>query len=202
MFKFVSNWIAIQYDKPKFMGGEKVLVHIVDKYFTDDLVFWYEDEPEQLKKIRKKVADMRPSLLGNVGKDLRCRNLEGEYESLYGLGSPVKVLFMYSYSCSHCKERAPVLVEVMKEWQSKGVEVMAFCLDPEEDKWRGFVEKYGMQDLHNVIDPDFESRYYKKYHVDITPEMYVLDQNNVIVAKDLHPNQLAPVFKRTLEGRE
>lgn len=198
VFKYVVNWLAIKYEKPKIMGGEKILVHLVDTYFTDDLAFWYKDTPEELKKIRKKVNDMRPSMLGLTGQDLRCKNINGQYETLYGLNSPVTVLFMYSYTCSHCKERAPVLAQIAKEWKAKGVEVYALCLDPEVDKWKAFVEKYGMQDLHNVIDPDFESRYYKKYHVDITPEAYVLDKNHIIVAKDLHPNQLPPIFKKHL----
>ena len=199
MFKFIVNWLAIKYEKPTIMGGEKILVHLVDNFFTDELAYWYDDTPEELKKIRKKVNDMRPSMLGLVGQDLRCKNINGEYETLYGLNSPVTVLFMYSYTCSHCKERAPVLAEILKEWRSKGVEVYALCLDPEVDKWKEFVAKYGMQDFHNVIDPDFESRYYKKYHVDITPEAYVLDQNHIIVAKDLHPNQLPAIFKKTLK---
>ena len=37
-FRFVVNWTAIQYEKPNFMGGEKVLVHLVDTYFTDETV--------------------------------------------------------------------------------------------------------------------------------------------------------------------
>lgn len=199
VFKFVINWIAIKYEKPKMMGGEKILVHLVDNFFTDEQAFWYKDSPEELKKIRKKVADMRPSMVGNVGQDLRCRNINGEYETLYGMGTPIKILWMYSYTCSHCKERTPALVELLAKWKAQGVDVYALCLDPEEDKWKEFVETYNMSSFHNVIDPNYESRYYKKYHVDITPEAFVLDENNIIVAKDLHPNQLESVIEKALK---
>lgn len=194
-FKFVSNWIAIEYEKPKMLGGDAILVHIVDKYFTDELAFWYADTPKELSKIRKKVNDMRPSLVGNIGQDLRCRNINGQYEDLYSLTTPYKIVFMYSYSCHHCQERAPLLKPVVD--QLKGVvDVYALCLDPEEPRWREFVQKYNMQSLHNVIDPNLESRYYRKYHVDITPELYVLDKNNKIIAKDLHPNQVAEIISK------
>ncbi len=199
VFKFIVNWIAIKYEKPEFMGGEKILVHLVDNFFTDELATWYKDSPEELKKIRKKVADMRPSMIGKVGQDLRCKNINGQYETLYGMGAKIKVLWMYSYTCSHCKERSPVMAQILREWKAKGVDVYALCLDPEEDKWKEFVKKYDMEDFHNVIDPNYESRYYKKYHVDITPEAFVLDQNNIIIAKDLHPNQLPPVFEKALK---
>lgn len=199
-YKFVVNWIAIQYEKPTIMGGEVILVHLVDKYFTDDVAArWFPGKPEELAKIRKKVNEMRPSLLGKTGQDLRAKNPLGEYESLYELKSPIKVVFMYSASCSHCQERAPVLRDLLAKWKGK-VEVYALCLDPDEAKWREFIDKYQLQGFHNVIDPKMESRYYYKYHVDITPECYVLDPANVIVAKDLHPNQLEPVFEKVMAG--
>lgn len=198
-FKFVVNWIAIQYEKPTVMGGEAVLVHLVDKYFTDDIAAtWFPGRPEELAKIRKKVNEMRPSLLGCVGQDLRAKNPTGEYESLYDLQTPIKIVFMYSYSCSHCQERAPVLREVYDRWRGK-VDVYALCLDPEPARWTEFIAKYHMEPFHNVQDPNMESRYYYKYHVDITPECYVLDPNNKIVAKDLHPNQLDSVLQGILD---
>jgi thiol-disulfide isomerase/thioredoxin len=189
-FKFVVNWIAIEYEKPKMLGGDAILVHLVDKYFTDELAFWYAETPQELAKIRKRVREMRPSLIGNTGQDLRCRNLNGEYENLYSLTTPYKILFMYSYSCEHCQERAPVLRQVYDQLKGS-VDVFALCLDNEEPRWRSFVQKYNMQPFHNVIDPNLESRYYWKYHVDITPELYILDKNNKIIAKDLHPDQVA-----------
>lgn len=199
-YKFVVNWIAIQYEKPTIMGGEAILVHLVDTYFTDAIADqWFPGKPEELTKIRKKVNEMRPSMLGKVGQDLRAKNLNGEYESLYDLKTPIKVVFIYSYSCSHCQERAPVMREVLDQWKGK-IDVYALCLDADEDKWRQFIAKYHTEPFHNVIDPKMESRYYYKYHVDVTPECYVLDPNNKIVAKDLHPNQLDPVFEKILKS--
>ena len=196
-YKYVVNWIAIQYEKPTIMGGEKVLVHMVDKYFTDEVAHWFKDKPEDLAKIRKKVKEMRVSLLGMTGQDLRCRGLDGTPKSLYELKGKAKIVYMYSTSCSHCIERTPVMVDVFeKKWKQYGLQVYALCLDPEEDKWKEFVAKNKMEGFVNVIDPKYESGYYKKYHSDITPELYILDENWKIVAKDLHPNQIDPVLKK------
>lgn len=200
-FKFVANWIAIQYEKPTFMGGDAILVHMVDTYFTDANAGWFKDKPEELTKIRKKVNDMRPSLVGKIGQDLRCKNIQGGYDNLYDLKGKATIVYMYSVTCSHCQERTPVLREVFDQWQSLGLQVYALCLDPDEVKWKEFVVKYHMEPYHNVIDPKYESLYYRKYHADITPELYILDENHKIVAKDLHPNQIAPVLEK-LYGRK
>lgn len=200
-FKYVANWIAIQYEKPTFMGGDAILVHMVDTYFTDANAHWFKEKPEDLPKIRKKVNDMRPSLVGKIGQDLRCRNIAGGYDNLYDLKGKAKIVYMYSVTCSHCQERTPELRKVYDEWHSLGLEVYALCLDPDEVKWKEFVVKYKIEPFHNVIDPKYESLYYRKYHADITPELYILDENNKIVAKDLHPNQVGTILEK-LYGRK
>lgn len=200
VFKFVVNWIAIQYNEPKTMGLESVFVHVVDKYFTDALAFW--STPKELGDIRKRVDDMRVSLMGMTGQDLRCKNTAGTYESVYGLNAPWTVVWIWNYECEHCQERTPVMKQVAAQLKSKGLEVYSLCTGMEEKPWKDFIKKYGIQTaFHNVWDPQYESNYYKKYHVDNTPELYLLDKNHKIVAKDLHPNQLAEQLDRLIAGK-
>jgi thiol-disulfide isomerase/thioredoxin len=196
--KFIVNWIAIQYQKPAFMGGEKILVHLADKYYTDEIAApWFKENPYELTRIRLKVNDLRASLIGETGQDLRCRNLDGQYENLYDLKTPLKIVFLYNPDCSHCQEQTPQLKALVERWKGK-VDVYALCLNKDENEWRKFVQEYHTESFHNVIDPKMESLYYKKYHFENTPGMYVLDEHNTIVAKDLHPNQLDDVFDQVL----
>lgn len=200
IFKFVVNWIAIQYNEPKTMGLESVFVHVVDKYFTDALAFW--STPQELADIRKRAADMRVSLIGMTGQDLRCKNTSGAYETLYGLNSPWTAVWIWNYECEHCQERTPMMKKVAAQYKSKGLEVYSLCTGMEEGRWKEFIKKYGIQTaFHNVYDPQYESDYYKKYHVDNTPELYLLDKNHKIVAKDLHPDQLPEQLNRLLAGK-
>ena len=200
IFKFVVNWIAIQYNEPKTMGLESVFVHVVDKYFTDALAFW--STPQELADIRKRAADMRVSLIGMTGQDLRCKNTSGAYETLYGLNSPWTAVWIWNYECEHCQERTPMMKKVAAQYKSKGLEVFSLCTGMEEGRWKEFIKKYGIQTaFHNVYDPQYESDYFKKYHVDNTPELYLLDKNHKIVAKDLHPDQLPEQLNRLLAGK-
>jgi thiol-disulfide isomerase/thioredoxin len=200
IFKFVVNWIAIQYNEPKTMGLESVFVHVVDKYFTDALAFW--STPQELADIRKRAADMRVSLIGMTGQDLRCKNTSGAYETLYGLNSPWTAVWIWNYECEHCQERTPMMKKVAAQYKSKGLEVYSLCTGMEEGRWKEFIKKYGIQTaFHNVYDPQYESDYYKKYHMDNTPELYLLDKNHKIVAKDLHPDQLPEQLNRLLAGK-
>lgn len=196
MFKFLVNQMAIKYNQSPIMGGEAIFVHVIDRYFTDDQAFW--SNAEELAGIRKKANDMRSSLLGNTAQDLTCTNLAGQQESLLAIQSPIILLYIWDYTCEHCQEQTPEMVKQAAKWKSKGVEVYALCTGQDEQEWRKFVQKYQMQGLHNVYDPKYASNYYQKYHIDITPELYVINRERKIVAKDLHPNQLDETLKKEL----
>ncbi|MEO0469889.1 MAG: thioredoxin-like domain-containing protein [Bacteroidota bacterium] len=196
MFKFVVNQYAIKYHQSDIMGGEAIFVHLVDRYYTDQLAFW--TAPKELRDIRDEANEMRPSLIGNIGQNLSCPNVNGQMESLYDMPGKIKILYMWSYNCDHCKERTPGMKRVYEQWKDKGLEVYALCVEPDAPEWKAFIQQYGIGDWHNVHDPTFQSKFYAKYHVDITPEIYVMDQNHRIIAKDLHPDQLPEILQREL----
>lgn len=187
LFKFTVNWIALEYKTPKTMGTEALYVHMIDTYWTKELAWWSNDE--EIKGLRREVSLMKPSLIGKTGQDIVTQNEKGETVSLYGLNSPIKVLFIYSYECEHCQKETPDMVRVYNEWKNKGVGVFALSTDSDKTKWLEFVRKNNMT-FSNGFDPDRKSRYERKYHIDITPELYVLDKNNKIIASNLSPNQL------------
>ena len=197
IFKYVVNWIALEYKTPKTMGTEAVFVHMIDTYWTEDQAFW--SNPEEIKGLRGEISLIKPSLIGKIGQDISATNEFGKAVSLYGLTSPIKVLFIYSYDCEHCQKEAPEMVKVYNQWKDKGVDVLALCTDEDETKWKSFVQSNSMS-FKNAIDPKRTSRYDRKYHIDITPELYVLDKNNKIIASNLSPNQL-PQFLEAERGR-
>lgn len=197
LFKFTVNWIALEYKTPKTMGTEALYVHMIDTYWTEDQAFW--SNPEEIKGLRGEVSLMKPSLLGKIGQDIVAQNEKGESVSLYGLKSPIKVLYIYSYDCEHCQKETPDMVRVYNQWKNQGLDVFTLCIDKDKTKWLEFVKKNNMS-FTNVIDPQRTSKYERKYHIDITPELYVLDRNNKIIASNLSPEQL-PEFLEAERGR-
>jgi peroxiredoxin len=198
-FKMVANWTALQY-KPgttKMMDGEAVYSQIILKYFTPEKDDW--DKPEELKSIRKNAQDMRTSLIGMTGQDVRATNPSGVSKSLYDLKTPITVLFIYNPDCEHCQKEAPEMRTFYDKWKSKGVGLFSIAANAKNQKeWFDFRAKYGVNWDTDVIDPRLESRYHEKYFIDITPEIYVLDKNHKIIAKNIRPHQLEEVVEREL----
>ena len=197
-FKFFVNWIALKYENTKtsVMGGEAVFCHVLTNYFTDELAFW--DKPENLAKLRKTAWEMEASLLNRKGPDVVAADiLTGEMKSIYEIKEPIVVVFMYSPDCEHCQKDAPEIERIYQEWKSKGVSFYGIGVNTEADKLRKFVldNKFSFP---TVFDPTNRA-IYAKYYVDITPELYVLDKDRTIVAKNLKPSQLSVIFEQELK---
>jgi peroxiredoxin len=193
-FKYFSNWIALQYENGKttVMDGEAVYVHIVMNYFKPELAFW--DTPENLEKLRKHAWEMEASLMGKKGPDVRAQNQFGEFKSIYEMTAPIVVVFMFSPDCEHCQKEAPEVEAIYQKWKNRGVDIFGISVNTTDAEWREFIKKNNFT-FTNVFDPTNRA-IYAKYFVDITPELYVLNKDRTIIAKNLHPNQLEEVFER------
>lgn len=196
VFKHMVNWMAIEYQKSSVMGGQAVFVHLVDKYFTPERAFWTDSN--EITKIRRTALDMKPSLLGMTGQDIRAKDTALVYRSLYELNAPYLVVFIYTYECDHCKEAAPKMARLYNELKPKGVEFFGLCTGADMGEFKKFIRRYRLP-FHNVYDPNYESKYYLKYHIDITPEIYVIDKNRKIIAKDLQPEQIGVIIERDMK---
>jgi peroxiredoxin len=196
LFKYTSNYIALEYEESKIMDWEKVYVHMVENYFTFEHAFW--SDSTNIYRLSQKARQMKPSLLGSVGQDIEFKNDKGGTSKLYDLKSPLVVLFLFSPGCEHCQKEAPELVKIYHEWKDRGVDVFTICIDPPEDEWRQFIKDNNFPWEHNIYDPDNESRFRFKYNVDITPEIYVINKDRVIVGKNLKAFQLPTIFERNL----
>lgn len=192
VFNFTVNYLLLTYHESTVMGGEKIYCYVVDNYFTYKKAYW----SDSLNILRAKIESdmMKPSLLGEIGQDLNCKNDQGKYVSLYGIKTPIKIVYLYNPDCEHCQKETPKLKALYDKWKPKGLEVYALNVERDTDMWRKYINALGL-DWVNVIDPTYESAYYKKYHMRQTPGLYVLDINNKIVAKQLMPDQLESVFE-------
>ncbi len=196
-FQFFTNWIGLNYEngKTSVMDGEAVYVHVVKNFFTPELAFW--SNPKEIADLQKHVSEMEASLLGRKGPDVRALDVNGQYKSIYEMKAPLIVVFMFSPDCEHCQKDAPEIQRIYSKWKDKGVDFYGIALSTTDEEWKAFVRKNGFT-FTNVFDSTNRA-VYAKYFVDITPELYVLNKERTIVAKNLKANQLEEVFEREMK---
>ncbi|MBK6565757.1 MAG: TlpA family protein disulfide reductase [Saprospiraceae bacterium] len=198
MFAFISNWIALQYQPTKttVMDGEAVYVHIIDTYFDQHSADWFK--PGEIEQLKKKTSEMRASLLNRKGPDVISTDPDGNKKSIYEIQSPYIIVYMYTPNCEHCKKETPKLKAFYNEWKNKGVEVFAIVIETNKEEWKSYLRSNEINDWVNVFDPTNAS-IYAKYYVDVTPEIYVLNPERIIIGKNLKVEQLPVIIQKDMK---
>ena len=193
-FKFFANWVGVNYEpgRAEIMDADAIFVNQVKNYFTYDKAFWADSA--SIYSLQLRAAEMQNSLVGQKGPNVTSTDLNGQKQSIYDIEDPYIVVFLYNPTCDHCREQVPVLVDLYNNWNGPGLEVYAIAIETTDDEWRTYVAEAKMPWI-NVFDPTNES-IYKTYYVDKTPEVYVLNRDRTIVAKNINVNQIAEVISR------
>ena len=104
-------------------------------------------------------------------------------------GKPL-VLIFFNPDCEHCQKETPLIKQVYEKWKPKGFfDVFAIATETDDAKWKNYIAKEKLT-FTNVFDPTYESKYYLKYHIDITPELYLLNKDRKIIAMNIDAAQL------------
>jgi thiol-disulfide isomerase/thioredoxin len=106
---------------------------------------------------------------------------------------------MYNPTCEHCQKESPKLVEFYKTHKNE-VDVYGIAIDTDDKEWRDYVKKTGMDAWTNVFDPTNKS-IYAKYFVDVTPELYLLNKDRIIIGKNLKVDQVQTMIDRDKRNR-
>lgn len=201
-FKFIANWIVRQYEPTKttLMDPEFVHVKMLQKYFQQDRAFWADSLTTW--GLQNRAAEMANSLMGMKGPNVISKDLNGVTHELMASKADYLVVYMFAPSCEHCQEQTPKLVEWYKEWNPKGVDVYAIALDSNVDdpnELANYIKKTNMP--FPVIWDKTNRSIYKTYYVDITPEIYVMNPEREIIAKNLKVFQIETMINRDKEKR-
>ena len=189
------RWIK-EYQNPKYMGFDKVFVHLVEKYFENP-EFTIENNSESVKKtLVDRKNKVKPLILGNKAPDLILIDTAGNYTSFAPINNKYLLILFYDYECGICKKEIKYLTENMPKWKLD-IGVFAVNVNGDLEKWKEDLEKKGITHWHNVngtrsVTADFHDL----YDIYGTPVIYLLDENRKIIAKRMGAEQIKDIIER------
>jgi peroxiredoxin len=198
LFQFVANYVVMNYEpgKSTLMDAESVFVGMAKKYFTKEKAFW--SDSMNIFAIQQRASEMEASLLGKKAPNVISTDNFGKKQELLAKTADYIVVYMYNPECEHCMEQSPKLVKFYNENKAKGIDVFAIAVETDETKWKNYITKTGMT-FTNVFDPTNRS-IYGKYFVDVTPEIYVINKQRVLIGKNLKVDQIQFVIDKDKNG--
>ena len=96
----------------------------------------------------------------------------------------------WASSCGRCRGENPNVVKMYEKFHPKGLEILSVSLDEDKDAWLKAIEDDKLTWNHVSDLKGWQNAAAQLYCVNGIPHLVVLDENNVIVAKDLRGEEL------------
>ncbi len=197
VFRYCLVTISNKYETSNIMGMDAVFVDLAENYYMKGEAYWADSTLDA--KIRKRVRELKPTLLGKTAPNMNLVDTLMRPLSLYGINSDYIILYFYDPDCGHCKKKTPVLEKLyQEELKNMGVEVLAVSIVTDIDKWKKFIKTNKLTWI-NAADPYLHDNFRAVYNINSTPKIFIVDKNKKIIAKRLDVDQLVDFIKRHKE---
>ena len=93
----------------------------------------------------------------------------------------------------------PELKRIYEEFHDKGLEVIGVSLDEEKEDWELAIEKDGLSWVNVSSLKGWECEVARLYNVKGVPALFILDENNNIIATGLRDEHLKIFLQENLK---
>ena len=182
-------YFTSEYQNPKYMGFDKILVHLVDNYFSKRPIEY--TTPSVLESLQKRADVLRKLLIGKEAPNLIVIDTAGNYKSFLSMPNQYTILLFWDYKCSICKREIKALKKMMADNPPYDIGIFAINTNGDLKKWKETIHERNLESWTNVngtrsVTKDFHDI----YDVNGTPVLYLLDSNKRIIAKKLKADKI------------
>ena len=217
MYKYTLHQLTYLTETSKIMCMDRAFVAIVNKYYKTGKADWLDEE--KLAKIIEGSDKKSKTLCGEVAPNIILPDVTGEeWINMHDIDAEYLVVAIWEPGCGHCKKEMPKLQEVYKQFKSKGLEVVAVNNELENEDWIKFVEEKELDWINISDNPEINNsenarqlildgtttlnslNFRAMYNITSTPQIYLLDKNKEILAKQLNSEQLEGMLENLLNN--
>ena len=176
-------------------SNPKLCVYVSDflidkfRYFDFDLISEYvalktirfTDSCIDDKELEVKLENIEALLKVRLGETAPNFTISKK-KNLYDIKSEYKLIVFWATWCQHCDEFMNELIN-KNDNLLDGTKIVTYSLDFDDDEWKEGTKNFPKNWINRSMSQDPDESIPDSYAVYATPTIFLLDENNVIVAK-------------------
>jgi len=137
--------------------------------------------------------------IGGQMPEIRLSTPEGKELALSSLKGKLVLIDFWASWCGPCRKENPNVVQLYKQYKSKGFEIYSISLDEEKDKWIKAIEKDGLNWIHVSDLGGWNSSVCSQFNISSIPFTILVGKDGSIIAKGLRGDELKAKVKEILK---
>jgi peroxiredoxin len=152
-----------------------------------------------IRSLKDRLEKMKLVAVGQKAPDFTLNDPEGNPVSLYSkVGSKLLLVDFWAAWCGPCRRENPNVVKVYNEFNKKGFDVFGVSLDQRKDDWVKAITDDKLTWTHVSDLQYWNNAAVKLYAVAFIPANFLLDENGMIIGRNLSGEELYNKVKEVL----
>ena len=159
-----------------------------------ELMTYFKDESKSyIAKLKEYITLLERTEVGQPYIDFTMDNVEGEAVSLSDIVGNNELLMIDFWAawCPDCRAENPNIVAVYNDFKDKGLDIISVSLDTDKNAWIKAIAADSLSWENHVSElKGWDCSAATKYGVAWIPQNFLIDNNGIIVAKNLNGDDL------------
>jgi peroxiredoxin len=153
--------------------------------------------PKEAEETEEAAQDGEVNV-GDKAPDFSAPNPNDNAVSLNTSLGKLTVLDFWASWCGPCRVDSPNLVKVYNTYKDKGLAIVGISLDQQKESWKKAIDNDKLDWTHVSYLKRWDDPIAAIYGVRSIPQLFLLDENGVVIAKELHATDFIPFLEKIL----
>lgn len=149
--------------------------------------------------IKERILRLEKTEGGAQAPDFTLPDPQGNLVTMSGVEAKIKIIDFWASWCGPCRLNNPTLCKIYEEYHSKGLEIIGVSLDTNKAAWEKAIEKVGLKWINISSLKGWKCELTSLYNITGVPAIFILNENNQIIATGLKGDQLKAFLEERLK---